>query len=150
MPTTALSPRPMPERRLPVIAGGAVVALALPIFLVAGWPVRGWVLGAVLWVASQLLGVVFSRVGIGEPNLRGSGVVAFGMMARGILLMIVALAVAVTDPELAIAGALVYAAAYSVELPVDSAAISNWLASKGLPAETSARQIAPRDAVLAA
>ena len=37
--------------------------------------------------------------GIGEPNLRGSGVVAFGMMARGILLMIVALAVAVTEPD---------------------------------------------------
>ena len=116
MPTTVLSPRPMPERRLPVIAGGAVVALALPIFLVAGWPLRGWVLGAVLWVASQLLGVLFSRVGIGEPNLRGSGVVAFGMMARGILLMIVAVAVAASNPTLALAGALLYAAAYSVEL----------------------------------
>jgi hypothetical protein len=116
MPTTALSPRPMPERRLPVIAGGAVVALALPIFFVAGWPLRGWVLGAVLWVASQLLGVLFNRVGIGEPNLRGSGVVAFGMMARGILLMIVAVAVAATNPALALAGALVYAVAYSVEL----------------------------------
>ena len=116
MPTTVLSPRPMPERRLPVIAGGAVVALALPIFLVAGWPVRGWLLGAVLWVASQLLGVLFNRVGIGEPNLRGSGVVAFGMMARGILLMIVAVAVAATNPALALAGALVYAVAYSVEL----------------------------------
>ena len=116
MPTTVLSPRPMPERRLPVIAGGAVVALALPIFFVAGWPLRGWVLGAVLWVASQLLGVLFNRVGIGEPNLRGSGVVAFGMMARGILLMIVAVAVAATNPALALAGALVYAGAYSVEL----------------------------------
>ena len=116
MPTTVLSPRPMPERRLPVIAGGAIVALALPIFLVAGWPVRGWVLGAVLWVASQLLGVLFNRIGIGEPNLRGSGVVAFGMMARGILLMIVAVAVAATNPTLALAGALVYAVAYSVEL----------------------------------
>ena len=116
MPTTALTPRPMPERRLPVISGGAVVALALPIFLVAGWPVRGWALGAVLWVASQLLGLLFNRVGIGEPNLRGSGVVAFGMMARGILLMIVAVAVAATDPTLALAGALVYAVAYSVEL----------------------------------
>jgi hypothetical protein len=112
----ALTPRPLPERRLPVVAGGAVVALALPIFLVAGWRVQGWALGAVLWVASQLLGLLFARIGIGEPNLRGSGVVAFGMMARGILLMIVALAVAVTDPDLAIAGALVYAAAYSVEL----------------------------------
>lgn len=113
---TLLSPRPMPERRLPVLAGGAVVAVALPVFLVAGWRLQGWALGAVLWAASQLLGLVFARVGIGDPNLRGSGVVAFGMMARGILLMLVALAVAVGDPELAVAGALVYAAAYSVEL----------------------------------
>jgi 4-hydroxybenzoate polyprenyltransferase len=116
VPGTVLTPRPLPERRLPVVAGGAVVALALPIFIVAGWPLRGWALGAVLWAGSQLLGLLFSRVGIGEPNLRGSGVVAFGMMARGILLMIVALAVAVSEPELAIAGALVYAAAYSLEL----------------------------------
>jgi hypothetical protein len=116
MPGTVLTPRPLPERRLPVFAGTAVVALALPIFLVAGWPLRGWLLGAVLWAASQLLGLVFARVGIGEPNLRGSGVVAFGMMARGILLMIVAVAVAVSDPTLAVAGALVYAVAYSLEL----------------------------------
>ena len=116
MPGTVLTPRPLPERRLPVYAGGAVVALALPIFVVAGWPLRGWLLGAVLWGASQLLGILFARVGIGEPNLRGSGVVAFGMMARGILLMIVAVAVAASNPSLAIAGALVYAAAYSVEL----------------------------------
>ena len=116
MATPLLTPRPLPDRRLPVVAGGAVVALALPIFLIAGWRVQGWALGAVLWAASQLLGLVFARVGIGEPNLRGSGIVAFGMMARGILLMIVALAVAVSDPELAVAGALVYAVAYSVEL----------------------------------
>jgi hypothetical protein len=116
MPDALLTSRPLPERRLPVVAGGSVAALALPIFLVAGWPLRGWALGAVLWVASQLLGLLFARVGIGEPNLRGSGVVAFGMMARGILLMIVALAVAVSAPDLAIAGALVYAAAYSLEL----------------------------------
>ena len=116
MPGTVLTPRPLPESRLPVVAGGAVVALALPVFIVAGWPLRGWALGAVLWAGSQLLGLLFARIGIGEPNLRGSGVVAFGMMARGILLMIVALAVAVSEPGLAIAGALVYAAAYSLEL----------------------------------
>lgn len=116
MPTTMLSPRPLPERRMPVLAGGAVVALALPIFLVAGWPLRGWVLGAVLWIASQLLGLLFARIGIGQPNLRGSGVVAFGMMTRGILLMIVAVAVAASDPALGLSGALLYAAAYSVEL----------------------------------
>ena len=30
--------RPMPDRRLPVLFGGALVMLALPIFLIAGWP----------------------------------------------------------------------------------------------------------------
>ncbi len=113
---TLLTPRPLPERRLPVAAGGAVVALALPVFLLAGWRVEGWLLGALLWAGSQLLGLLFARAGIGEPTLRGSGVVAFGMMARGILLMVVAIAVAVTDPYLAVAGALVYAVAYTLEL----------------------------------
>lgn len=116
MPSTLLSPRALPQRRLPVLAGGAVVALVLPLFVVAGWRLDGWVLGALLWAAAQLLGLLFARVGIGEPTLRGSGIVAFGMMARGILLVVAALAVAVTDPSLAVAGALVYAAAYSVEL----------------------------------
>ena len=116
MAASLLSPRPMPERRLPVIAGGTVVAFALPLFLVAGWRLEGWVLGAVLWAASQALGLVFARVGINEPTLRGSGVVAFGMMARGILLALAAIGVAVTDARLAVAGALVYALAYTTEL----------------------------------
>lgn len=116
MPGALLTPRPMPDRRVPVLLGGAVVALALPIFLVAGWRVQGWALGAVLWAASQALGLLFARAGIGEPTLRGSGLVAFGMMGRGILLAVVLVAIAAADPYLALAGALVYAAAYSTEL----------------------------------
>jgi hypothetical protein len=113
---TLLTPRPLPARRLPVAAGALAAAFALPIFFAAGWSVRGWVLGALLWLASQALGVLFDRIGIHEPTLRGSGVVAFGMMTRGILVVLVAIAVAVSDPELAVAGALVYAAAYTLEL----------------------------------
>ena len=116
MPGALLTPRPMPDRRTPVVLGGAVVALALPIFLVAGWRVQGWALGAVLWAASQALGLLLARAGIGEPTLRGSGFVAFGMMGRGILLGVVLVVLAATDPYLALAGALVYAAAYSTEL----------------------------------
>jgi hypothetical protein len=113
---TLLAPRPLPDRRVAVVAGGALVALALPVFLVGGWRVEGWALGAGLWVASQLAGVILNRAGIGEPTLRGSGVVAFGMMARGIALMLGLLAIAVLDARLALAGALVYAAAYTLEL----------------------------------
>jgi hypothetical protein len=113
---TLLSPRPLPARRLPVAAGALVVAFCLPVFVLAGWSLKGWALGAVLWLASQALGILFERIGIHEPTLRGSGVVAFGMMTRGILVMLVAIVIAVSDPKLALAGALVYAFAYSLEL----------------------------------
>src|SRR5215218_10270865 len=101
---------------MPVLLGGALVALALPVFLLAGWDVRGWALGALLWAGSQLVGLLLNKVGIGEPTLRGSGIAAFGMMGRGIALVLILLAVAVANPTLALEGALVYAAAYSAEL----------------------------------
>jgi hypothetical protein len=116
MPGAILTPRPMPERRLPIMLGGAVVALALPVFLLAGWDVRGWAFGALLWAGSQIVGILLNKAGIGEPTLRGSGIAAFGMMARGIVLVLILIAVAVANPSLALAGALTYAAAYSVEL----------------------------------
>ena len=116
MPGALLTPRPMPERRTPLLLGGAFVALALPVFLLAGWDVRGWALGTLLWAGSQIVGLLLNRAGIGDPTLRGSGIVAFGMMGRGIVLVLILIAVAVADPSLALAGALVYAAAYSAEL----------------------------------
>jgi hypothetical protein len=114
--TTMLTPRPLPARRYPVAAGALVVAFALPVFLATGWRLQGWALGAVLWLGGQALGLLFDRIGIHEPTLRGSGAVAFGMMTRGILVVLVAIAVAVGDPQLAAAGALVYALAYTLEL----------------------------------
>ena len=115
-PGALLTPRPLPDRRMPIAIGGAVVALALPVFLLAGWDVRGWALGALVWAGSQGIGLLLNKAGIGEPTLRGSGIAAFGMMGRGIVLVLVLIAVAVVDPSLALAGALVYAAAYTAEL----------------------------------
>jgi hypothetical protein len=125
-----ITPRPLPDRRVPVIAGGLVVALALPVFLAADWPLGGWALGAGLWVAGQVIGAVLQRAGIGSPDLRGSGVAAFGMMGRGIALMVVAIVVAGVDPELGLAGALVYAAGYSVELALS---LTTYFSGSGKP-----------------
>jgi hypothetical protein len=117
VPSTLTTPRPLPDRRIPAVAGGIVVALALPVFLAAGWPLAGWGLGAGLWAAGRALGAALDRVGIGNPNLRESGVFAFGMMGRGIALVHVAIVVAAAvDQTVGAAGALVYAAGYSVEL----------------------------------
>jgi hypothetical protein len=108
----------MPNRLLPAVAGGGLILLALPIFLVAGWRLGGWALGAVLWAASQGLALLLTQLRLGMANLAASGVVAFGMMFRAIAVMVVVIAVAVTDARLALAAALLYALAYTLELAV--------------------------------
>ena len=99
-----------------MIAAGAAVALALPVFLAAGWRVTGWVLGAVLWLAAQAFGLLLARLPIGAGNLAGSGVQGIGMMFRAAAVMVVVIAVAVSDARLALAAAGVYALGYTIEL----------------------------------
>jgi hypothetical protein len=111
MPLT--EPRQAPPALLPAAAGGIVLAVALPIFLIAGWRVAGWGLGAVLWFGSELLGVVLTRLRSRTGNLAAAGVVAFGMLFRAIAVMVVVFAVAVSDKWLGLAAALTYAAGYS-------------------------------------
>jgi len=113
--TAVTSPRPAPHVLLPVIAGTAVVVLALPIFLVAGWPLNGWVLAATLWAASQLFGYLLVRMRSGG-NLAASGVAAVGMMTRAIVVMGVIFVVALSEPWVGLAAAVTYALAYTVEL----------------------------------
>ncbi len=110
------TPRPLPSRLVPTIAAGGLILLALPIFLIAGWRVSSWGLAAVLWLASQGLGLLLGRLRLGMNALAASGVVAFGMMFRAIAVMVVLVAVAVSDAKLALGAALLYALAYSFEL----------------------------------
>jgi hypothetical protein len=115
MPTWT-EPRVAPPSLLPAVAGAFVIVLALPIFLIAGWPVEGWLLGAVLWGGSEAFGAVLTRVQARTGNLAAAGVVAFGMLFRAIAVMAVIFAVAVSDKWLGLAAALTYAAGYSAAL----------------------------------
>jgi hypothetical protein len=110
------TPRPLPTGRLPAVAAGAAVALALPVFLAAGWRVSGWVLGAVLWLAAQAFGLLLARLPIGAGNLAGSGVRGIGMLFRAAAVMVVVIAVAATDARLGLAAAGVYGLGYTIEL----------------------------------
>jgi hypothetical protein len=110
------TPRPVPGRLLPVAAGTAVVALALPVFLAADWPLAGWALAAVLWIAGQALGLLLARLQPGADNLAASGVVGIGRIFRVAVVGAVLAVVASRDGETALAAALVYAFAYTLEL----------------------------------
>ena len=109
-------PRTAPPALLPAIAGSIVVLVALPIFLIAGWRVSGWGIGAVLWFGSEAFGAVLTRLRTRTGNLAAAGVVAFGMFFRAIAVMAVVFAVAVSDKWLGLAAALTYAAGYSAAL----------------------------------
>jgi hypothetical protein len=117
MRTTVLgAPRPIPSRVVPAAASGVVIALALPVFLLAGWRVAGWGIAAVVWVGAQVLGLLLGRLRPTQANLASSGVLAFGMMFRGIAVMVLLVAIAASDAQLGLAAAGVYALAYTVEL----------------------------------
>jgi hypothetical protein len=110
------TPRPVPGRLAPALAGGGVVALALPVFLVAGWRLAAWVLAAVVWLAAQGFGLLLTRLRLGADSLASSGVVGIGMTFRPVAVMVVVIAVAASDAALGLAAGLVYALAYTVEL----------------------------------
>jgi hypothetical protein len=111
------APRAVPQQRwLPLAAGALVLAVALPLFLVAGWPLAGWAAAALLWLGVQALGLLLARVKPSPDNLAASGLLAFGMMGRMLAVLAVLLALAASNRDAGLAAALTYAAAYTAEL----------------------------------
>jgi hypothetical protein len=94
------------------------VVLALPVFVVAGFPLGGWALAAVLWAAGELLGVWLGRLPTGADHLGSSGLVALAHSFRGIGVIIVLAAVTIANRDVGIAALAVYALAYSLSLAV--------------------------------
>ncbi|HSS79938.1 MAG TPA: hypothetical protein VLK24_01960 [Gaiellaceae bacterium] len=111
-------PRPYPERQrwLGPAAGALVIAFALPLFLIADWPLKGWAAAALLWIGAQALGLLLSRAKPSSDNLAASGLRAFGMMTRLLIVLAVLLALVASDKQAGLAATLVYGAAYTVEL----------------------------------
>jgi hypothetical protein len=110
------TPRPIPTSHLPKLAGGAVIALGLPVFFAAGLPLRAWVLAAVLWVAAEAVGLLLSRPSLDADNLAAAGVRGVGMMFRTVAVMVVVIVVAASDAQLGVAAGVLYALAYTLEL----------------------------------
>lgn len=112
------TPRPLPSRLAPTLTAAAVLALALPVFAVAGWPLRAWALAAVLWVGSTLFALLLARLAGGTDNLAAAGMLGIGTTSRGLLVGIPLVIVTVGDETVGLAAALLYAVVFTVELAV--------------------------------
>ena len=112
------TPRPIPGRLVPALAGSAVIVLALPVFAVAGWPLAGWTFAAVLWVAAQAFAWLLTRLSLDAGNLAAAGMRGIGTTSRALLVGIVLVIVTVSNETVGLAAALLYAVAFTVELGV--------------------------------
>jgi hypothetical protein len=110
------TPRPEPGHLLPALAGSLLILVALPLFLLLDWDLAAWGLAAVLWVGVHGLDYLLRRIRKDTGNLAASGMQAFGMLFKLLGLLVVLFAAAASSPQLALAAALLYALAYTLEL----------------------------------
>jgi hypothetical protein len=114
--TTLLISRPVPGRLIPALGGAVVILIALPLFLLMGWDVRGWALAAVLWTLIHALDLVLARLRTRTGNLAASVVHVSALLFKSLGLLIVLFATVSSHPQLALGAVLVYALAYTFEL----------------------------------
>jgi hypothetical protein len=110
------TPRPVPGRLVPALGGLLVLLLALPVFLLAGWDLAGWALGALLWAALEAIELVLARLRGRTANVAASAVLAFGLSFKAIAVLAVLVAAAAARPQVAVAAAVVYVLAYTFQL----------------------------------
>jgi peptidoglycan/LPS O-acetylase OafA/YrhL len=112
------TPRSVPNRLAPAAAGGLVIFLALPVFAVAGWPLSGWALAAVLWVAAEVFALVLARLPGSADNLAAAGMRGIGTTSRALFVGIPLVIVTVSDESVGLAATCLYAVAFTIELAV--------------------------------
>lgn len=110
------TPRPVPSRLIPTLAGGSVIVFALPVFAVAGWPLSGWALAAVLWAGALAFAQLLARLPGDPGNLAAAGMRGIGTTFRALLVGVPLVVVTVSDEAVGIAAAGLYALAFTVEL----------------------------------
>jgi hypothetical protein len=98
----------------------ALLVLALPLFLLAGWPLAGYAVGAGVWLAQRGLQIAASRrvrVAEGRGDRRGAlGIMAGSTLARVWLIALAVLLVGLEEREAGLAAALLSAALFTVYL----------------------------------
>lgn len=95
-----------------------LLALALPAFIVAGWPLLGYVVAAAAWLAQRGIHLIATRR-VRSSMARGDRRAALGIMGattlgRVWLIALAVLIVGLTDREAGLAAALLSAALFTL------------------------------------
>ncbi len=97
-----------------------LLAIALPVFLIAGWPMLGYAVAAIVWLLTRGAQVYAERraqEALRSGNRRGAlGMVAFARMGRVWTIALAVLLVGIADRKAGLAAALLAVALFTVYL----------------------------------
>ena len=95
----------------------AIVAiLAVPVFLIAGWPIEGWFWATALWAVNRYLQSVIERRAAQMGALRGVGVLGASMLLRPWIGMLILFLITKHDTALAVSAVLLFLLLVTIDI----------------------------------
>jgi hypothetical protein len=120
MTVAATAPTSEGPRVLIAIASavGVIVAvLTLPIVLLAGGPLNGWVLGVVLWSANWSLQLLTAKIAMNASPTAAVGLSGVSFISRAWLVAIILFVIALRyDEEIGLTAGCVFLVAFTCDL----------------------------------
>lgn len=99
-----------------------VLALALPVFIAAGWPILGWVTGALAWVSQRVLRDYLAYKAKHTDDARAIvGYMAGSLVGRGWLVAIIIFGmylVSGQDDEVGLGGSVLFVLVFTLYFTV--------------------------------
>jgi hypothetical protein len=96
-----------------------LLAVALPIFLVAGWPMLGYAAGAAAWIAQRLIQHYTNRKAVETDDLKATaGWITGSMIGRGWLCAITIFAAGMVENDAGLAAAVLVIACFTAYFTV--------------------------------
>ena len=96
------------------------LALALPVFVLAGWPMLGYAAGAVAWLVQRAIQSFTNAKAIAATDPRGvAGWVTGSMIGRGWLVALTIFAAGMVENDAGLAAAVLVIAVFTVYFTVN-------------------------------
>ena len=93
-----------------------VALLALPVFLIAGWPIEGWFWATLFWALNRYINVAVERRAARAGALRGVGMMGASMLARPWIAMLALFLITKDNSTMAITSVLLLLVLLSVDI----------------------------------
>jgi hypothetical protein len=103
----------LPIRNIDIV----LLVIALPVFLVAGWPIAGYLAGAGAWIAQRLIASWTKRKASETTDLRKTaGIMTASMIGRGWLVALTILIVGLTvDDASGLSAAVLFVVVFTAQ-----------------------------------